>query len=506
MFNRYFLRGSILVVMLFVFIAVQPGVEASAAENDFSLVLQNKGTIKSLHLSPKVEQDGLAFAVLEEEQRSNNHVLYRSKDAGLTWEPLLIKIDGVLELDHNNLIYDLEIGEHGNVYMTGLFREAKPTLYVSRDFGSSWDTVTKDGPQAIELLDEKKMIGVFRNISGLSSMLKLSKDAGYTWNYDIGLNIAAGNGALLALDAQTFLALKTDEMLWLTRDGGKTWNKTEVKIPKYLSLGHSGKIAGRLDQTGNVTAAVCGPGKSPYLYVTEDSKFHWKTIKLAEQQLDPSTSLPYVNTVAMMPKGHIFAGTNDKKILVSPDYGETWKILSRGFQGEIKHLECAYFKDMSKTLILAASEMVLYRMEYGKNGEQETDKEASTDAPTIKFFVDQKNYQIDEENLLMDAQPFIAGDHVYVPLRYLALALGVSEDRIFWYPISQTVIMTKNEIRLDLFVGDDVIYVNDLPTCMYTKSLIVKDRVYLPARYVAEAFGYQVNWEPATRSVTIRPQ
>ena len=97
------------------------------------------------------------------------------------------------------------------------------------------------------------------------------------------------------------------------------------------------------------------------------------------------------------------------------------------------------------------------------------------------------------ELLQSDAAPFIAGDRVMVPIRVIAEALGAKVD---WDDASQTDTITRGEKTLSLTIG------KPLPGNMGT-PIITNDRVYVPVRYLAEAFGANVIWNSVDRTVSI---
>jgi hypothetical protein len=104
----------------------------------------------------------------------------------------------------------------------------------------------------------------------------------------------------------------------------------------------------------------------------------------------------------------------------------------------------------------------------------------------------------------IDAAPFLQNDRTFVPVRYLALALGVPEQDIKWSPASQTVNLVYNGVTLTLAVGENIMRINDQPLKMDVAPLLVPPgRAFLPARYVAEAFGYKVHWNEQEQSVVI---
>lgn len=97
------------------------------------------------------------------------------------------------------------------------------------------------------------------------------------------------------------------------------------------------------------------------------------------------------------------------------------------------------------------------------------------------------------------------GGRTYVPVRYPAYALGVPENGIIWSPSTGTVTMRKDGVTVSLAVGGTVMYVDGKSRQMDVAPLIRGGRVYLPARFVAEAFGYAVGWDATRQAVLNRP-
>jgi len=104
----------------------------------------------------------------------------------------------------------------------------------------------------------------------------------------------------------------------------------------------------------------------------------------------------------------------------------------------------------------------------------------------------------------VDAAPFIANGRTYVPVRYLALALGVPEEGISWSPSTQVVTLRTNAQELTLTIGRAIMSVNGTARPPMDVAPLLRDgRVYMPARYVAEAFGFRVRWEESSQTVVI---
>lgn len=119
------------------------------------------------------------------------------------------------------------------------------------------------------------------------------------------------------------------------------------------------------------------------------------------------------------------------------------------------------------------------------------------------FTVDKMEYSAVGKTLTMDAAPFIDSGRTLVPVRFLATALGVTENDIGWNAALQQVTLKKGSTTIVLKIGSTQLTVNGKGSTMDTSPLIRTGRTFLPARYVAEALGYTVGWDPGTRSVLV---
>ena len=123
----------------------------------------------------------------------------------------------------------------------------------------------------------------------------------------------------------------------------------------------------------------------------------------------------------------------------------------------------------------------------------------------VVFTIGKSFYDLNEQTQAMDAAPFVESGRTYVPLRYLAMSVGVPVDKIKWNSTDQIVTLEKDGVTITLAVGSKVLYVNYQPQDMDVAPVIKNGRTYLPARYVAEALGYQVGWDANTQAVLIGP-
>ena len=109
---------------------------------------------------------------------------------------------------------------------------------------------------------------------------------------------------------------------------------------------------------------------------------------------------------------------------------------------------------------------------------------------------------VDGERLQFpDAQPFIdPSERLQIPSRFIGESLGA---KVSWDGKAQKATFVKGSTSLVLFIDKSEYQVNNQKKHMDTKALLKKGRIFVPARYVAEAFGAGVAWDKAIRTVYI---
>ena len=120
-------------------------------------------------------------------------------------------------------------------------------------------------------------------------------------------------------------------------------------------------------------------------------------------------------------------------------------------------------------------------------------------SPTQVFAYDISVY-LDGRLLSFDVPPYLINGRTLVPLRVIFDELGAS---IVWDNLTKTVTATKGDTVVVLTVGDSSPTVNGQVVPIDQPMIAVSGRTLVPLRFVAEAFGVKVDWNPATWTVTI---
>ncbi len=125
---------------------------------------------------------------------------------------------------------------------------------------------------------------------------------------------------------------------------------------------------------------------------------------------------------------------------------------------------------------------------------------------SAEFVIGLNQYFVNDQTpgIQMDAAPYIdaSSGRTLVPVRYLADALGATTN---WDASTQTVTVTTAVYNISMVIGSTTLTVNGQAQTMDVAPVINDGRTYLPARYVAETLGYNVDWDAKNKIVVIYP-
>ena len=108
-------------------------------------------------------------------------------------------------------------------------------------------------------------------------------------------------------------------------------------------------------------------------------------------------------------------------------------------------------------------------------------------------------------SVVESAQPaVILNDRTMVPFRVIAEALGCDVD---WVADTKTVVMTKDGLTASMTIGANKLVISDgeidAEVDIDTPATIINSRTMVPVRFLSEYFGFDVEWDAATRTVTV---
>ncbi|AFK87391.1 MULTISPECIES: stalk domain-containing protein [Thermoanaerobacterium] len=125
---------------------------------------------------------------------------------------------------------------------------------------------------------------------------------------------------------------------------------------------------------------------------------------------------------------------------------------------------------------------------------------AATNDVKVEFTIGKSQYTINGQYYAMDVAPYIKDNRTFLPLRYVAYAIGVEPQNIVYENGVISINNDNNVVKLS--VNSDILRVNGNIIQMDTKPEIVNNRVMVPVYWISKAFGINISWNQSTYSVT----
>jgi len=101
---------------------------------------------------------------------------------------------------------------------------------------------------------------------------------------------------------------------------------------------------------------------------------------------------------------------------------------------------------------------------------------------------------------VLDQPPVIESGRTLVPFRFIGEALGAT---ISWNAETRTVGYILGSKNIILTIGSKTAYVNGVPTTLDVAPKILSGRTLVPVRFISESVGAVVDWNAASRVVTV---
>ncbi len=102
--------------------------------------------------------------------------------------------------------------------------------------------------------------------------------------------------------------------------------------------------------------------------------------------------------------------------------------------------------------------------------------------------------------LTSDVEPYIENGRTMVPVRMVTEAMGYD---VLWDQEKQTVTIVSTKTQIVMVIGSREVRIGNQTVTMDVPAVIQQSRTFVPIRFVAENFGYQVEWNQNNRSVLI---
>jgi len=122
--------------------------------------------------------------------------------------------------------------------------------------------------------------------------------------------------------------------------------------------------------------------------------------------------------------------------------------------------------------------------------------------------IGQTSFTVNGDTETLDSPPIIKNNRTLLPIRAIIEALG---GAVSWDPNERKVTVTLGSTTIELWIGKSTAKVNGVNTpidSMNSKVVpeIINSRTMLPLRFVTENLGCDVQWDGATKTITITYQ
>ncbi len=109
---------------------------------------------------------------------------------------------------------------------------------------------------------------------------------------------------------------------------------------------------------------------------------------------------------------------------------------------------------------------------------------------------------VNDSNLVFpDAQPFVdAKGRTQTPAKYIGEALGAT---VTWNARAKKAEFSFGDTDLVIYIGKSSYELDGQTKQMDTTAIVKDGRTYVPAKYIAEAFGASVKWDGANKTVYV---
>ncbi|MGN1318120.1 MAG: stalk domain-containing protein [Lachnospirales bacterium] len=119
---------------------------------------------------------------------------------------------------------------------------------------------------------------------------------------------------------------------------------------------------------------------------------------------------------------------------------------------------------------------------------------------TVSVFASDISIKIMGKELQTDEQAQIVDGRTMVPVRAIFEGIGAE---VSWDSNTKTITGEKDGNIVKMVINSNIIEINGNESTMDSSPLIIYGRTYAPARYVAESFGLNVDWDSNNRVVSI---
>lgn len=450
---------------------------------------------------------------------------------------ITVSVSGATNVD----VSDLVVGSYGE-YKAGVSAKSTPTVKAGRDDQEIGDLVLKEDIEGTLVPGRTVTLTLPEGARWQEQYLMDTKGNSYTGNRGFDGNPKSDAGIGLTFQGYT----GTDERTAKFQVSGNDFSSdnAELKIENIkvaLQAGYTGDLVVEVGGTAGVTGkVVAAKVQTPVTASVDEAK--GVKIGLAGQQAGELTIKEnFVGAISDdrvtldLPAGVTFDGT--PKVEVTEGDLKITNVTRGADDNQLSFTVDRESSKTASTIKVSGINLKLNRtvaegdvtLKVQGPAVAETDAysdwtdsdsaakvviaKVTTPAPTdttasnIVFKLNSKTFTVDGVEKEMDAAPLVGWDRAYLPVRFAANALNVSDDSIIWDDKTSTFTVFKGDRVVSGKVGDKFLTVNgakvpmDVP--VWRNKTQTNNRVMVPIRYLANALNANIEWNKETSEITI---
>ena len=118
----------------------------------------------------------------------------------------------------------------------------------------------------------------------------------------------------------------------------------------------------------------------------------------------------------------------------------------------------------------------------------------------ITLQVDSNTINIGSRSVTIDTAPVIIDGRTLIPVRGVSEAMG---GNVNCNNDTKTVTITLGSNKVEMTIDSKTAYFNNKAQILDVAPVVLNGRTMLPARFIAESFGFDVNWDNDTKTISI---
>lgn len=119
------------------------------------------------------------------------------------------------------------------------------------------------------------------------------------------------------------------------------------------------------------------------------------------------------------------------------------------------------------------------------------------------FKIGSTSYTVNGATYTADVAPYIENGRTFLPVRYVADALGVAPQNIKFDKKTSTVTLLKGDRVVQIKLKTNILTINGAAINMDVKAVTKNNRTVLPISWVGQALGADIKWDKDTNTVTV---